>query len=529
MGIPSYFSHIIKNYPNILQKFNNANFNIDNLFLDCNSIIYDSIREIEYTGNNDEFEKKLINAVCNKIEGYIQQIKPRNTVYISFDGVAPVAKLNQQKNRRYKSWFMNNYDKSNSVPTWNSSSITPGTEFMNNLNLQVKYNFRNPKVHCVNKIIVSGSDNVGEGEHKIFEYIRSNVDVILPQKTVIYGLDADLIMLTINNLSYCENMYLFRETPDYIRSIDKSLDPNYMYVIDIPMFKNHLNLYLNNNKEPTSIEEKNKISDYIFLCFMLGNDFLPHFPALNIRTNGIDILLETYRNVLGNSNKNIINNQQQIIWKNFRILVKELANNEENNIIYEYKIRNKQEKKHFVLDDNASKFDKEMLHIPIKEREVEKYINPEDEYWEDRYYDMLFDVKINDDLRKKISLNYLQGLEWTWKYYSSGCIDWRWYYNYHYPPLLVDLVTYIPYFDTILVDEKPTNPVSEIFQLSYVLPRESLYLLPKKIESVLLKKYSELYETNYHFEWAYCRYFWECHVNFPNVNISDMQEKVLEV
>ena len=56
-------------------------------------------------------------------------------------------------------------------------------------------------------------------------------------KTVIYGLDADLIMLTINNLQHCSQMYLFRETPDFIKSIDSSLDPNYMYVIDIPEFK----------------------------------------------------------------------------------------------------------------------------------------------------------------------------------------------------------------------------------------------------------------------------------------------------
>ena len=71
MGIPSYFSYIIKNYPNILKKFQ-RNFSqkeiiFNNLFLDSNSIIYDSMREIEYKNSND-FERKLINAVCKKIE-----------------------------------------------------------------------------------------------------------------------------------------------------------------------------------------------------------------------------------------------------------------------------------------------------------------------------------------------------------------------------------------------------------------------------------------------------------------------------
>ena len=57
------------------------------------------MREIEYK-NNDDFERKLISAVCKKIEDYIQQISPNQVVYIAFDGVAPVAKLNQQKNRK---------------------------------------------------------------------------------------------------------------------------------------------------------------------------------------------------------------------------------------------------------------------------------------------------------------------------------------------------------------------------------------------------------------------------------------------
>lgn len=539
MGIPAYFSHIIKNYPNILQKFQRQ-LQVNHLYIDSNSIVYDSIRQLEYNGNDELFERKLINTVCANIETYIQQISPSHLVYIAFDGVAPVAKLNQQKNRRYKSWFMADYDKDNSSDTpsdnnskvtssssWNSTAITPGTEFMNKLNLQVQYHFRIPTNHNVKQIIVSGSNLPGEGEHKIFEYIRDNESTLKNMKTVIYGLDADLIMLTINHLHVCKEMYLFRETPDFIRSIDKSLDPNSLYVIHIPAFKNQLVFYLNNDVEPTTEVESNRIYDYIFLCFMLGNDFLPHFPALNIRRNGMDILLETYRNILGKHKQNIISDGK-IVWKNFRKIIKDLAENEEQYIQNEYKIRNKQEHRETKMDEDASKFDKELLHAPSKQREVEKYINPVDSFWESRYYDMLFDIDITDKHRKNISLNYLEGLEWTFKYYSTGCIDWRWSYKYHYPPLLKDLLKYIPYFDTEFVEPQEKNPVKEIVQLSYVLPRQSLRFLPKRTEAKLLSEFDQLYQENYEFEWAYCKYFWEGHVKFPEIKIEHLEELLLD-
>ena len=67
----------------------------------------------------------------------------------------------------------------------------------------------------------------------------------------------------------------------------------------------------------SDIESKrNRITDYIFMCFLLGNDFMPHFPALNIRTVGIDILLNVYRETLGKTNK-YLTNGNKIMWKNF--------------------------------------------------------------------------------------------------------------------------------------------------------------------------------------------------------------------
>src|SRR6056300_871118 len=104
MGIPSYFSQIIRKYAKILRNINQVNDNkeekLTHLYMDCNSIIYDSYHHIsgEYNINNKtEFEKKLIHETAKRIDAYIKYIGPTELVYVSFDGVAPLAKMDQQR------------------------------------------------------------------------------------------------------------------------------------------------------------------------------------------------------------------------------------------------------------------------------------------------------------------------------------------------------------------------------------------------------------------------------------------------
>jgi 5'-3' exonuclease len=528
MGIPSYFSYIVKNHANIIKKLSSNTILVNNLYLDCNSIIYDAVHNIDFTKLVESDVDTIIRAVCSKIDEYVNQLKPTDSIYIAFDGVAPVAKLEQQRSRRYKSLYQNNISRSiyktTSADPWNTTAITPGTLFMKKLNEKIRYTYSKPEKYNVSEILISCSDACGEGEHKLFEHIRNYPAKHGEANTIIYGLDADLIMLSINHLPISKNIYLFRETPQFIKSINAELEPNESYVMDIPELARIITLDMNNGEELTTEQQKNRIYDYIFLCFFLGNDFMPHFPSVNIRTGGVDKMLNAYKATIGGTNDNLTDGKK-IYWRNVRKLVQFLADNEEEFFKNEAKLRDRKEKipmANITPEDKFKQFDS----IPLYERSLEKYINPYKHNWQARYYKTLFNVDIDETRRKQICTNYLEGLEWTMKYYTIGCPNWRWCYNHSYPPLFCDLIHYIPYFDTEFIENDTPKPVSELVQLCYVLPKQSLQLLPDKLYGNLMKYHSSWYNTDCSFVWAYCRYFWESHVNLPHIDINELENFV---
>lgn len=500
MGIPAYFSHIIKEHRVILKEISNKSFGkTTHLFLDSNSIIYDIIRSQEYDPKNTEFENESIMEICKQIQYYISMINPSKFIMICFDGVAPVAKLKQQQTRRYKNDYLRQRFPKES-PEWNTSAITPGTEFMKNLSSTVKdYFANNPKV------LVSGSDEFGEGEHKIFEWIRKNKHNLTDAKSIVYGLDSDLIMLALLHLKYCKELYLFRETPHFIKSIDRTLNPNELYALDIPIMQERI------TRAMKTVPAKNAITDYVFISFLLGNDFIPHMPALNIRTNGIDRIFDAYNSAI--SKKGSITKNGKINWPMFKKFLEFLAKNEYTYIKYEYTIREKQEKRVARLQHTRTPEEK-WDNIPCINRAVEHYINPDDDGWQWRYYKSLLDVDTQLFSSKKICINYLEALEWTLHYYTLGCKNQRWLYNYHYAPLLEDLYRSAPSFAVDFVKEN-FNPITSQSQLAFVLPESCAHLLTKEMR----EKMKEHYERNRDasFSWAFCKYFWEGHIHLEGI------------
>jgi 5'-3' exonuclease len=563
MGIPSYFAHVLKKYPHVIKRLSELPC-INNLYLDCNGMIYDVVHQMQFHPEDQPaYEAELLQRICDSIDACIAIMRPTNSVFIAFDGVAPVAKLNQQRERRYKSWYLGEMesqrrrDHNKTVqkkkgqnegrveppkPAWNTSSITPGTKFMNALHdkLSEYYDTTNPSELNARYnlsggagIIVSSSKEPGEGEHKLFEYIREHAAEHADKNTIIYGLDADLIMLCMSHLHISRGIYLYRETPEFVKSINVSLDEKERYFMDIPEFSDAIWEAL----VPTHLEggvrgTHGSPLDYIFMCFMLGNDFMPHFPALNIRTTGIATLMEAYRATIG-AGETIIQSpspgEYTIHWPNYKKLIAHLAAQELTLIRKEHATRDRQAR-HMRDSDKDDDVMHDVLMLPMTQRDVERGIDPFSAGWEHRYYAALCDVhEPTDQAIASLCRNYLEGMEWTFRYYTRGCVDWKWTYANHYPPLLADLVHHVPERECSFLSVKPKQPIRDVVQLCYVLPRASHALLPPSVGRALMRgkiasKYTD--DGSHNFKWAYCRYFWECHTDLPALDLHELEELV---
>ena len=272
------------------------------------------------------------------------------------------------------------------------------------------------------------------------------------ENCLIYGLDADLIMLSLLNKN-ADNIVLIRDNSFHKNEKQQSID-----YLEIKTLKSYIIKDLVQNIPGANPERL--LVDYIVLCFMLGNDFLDHLPNLSINTGGIDTVVKAYRNAWKN---------EHLLTENYKINFVLLKD-----IFYQLKNHESFYFKKFRLNTLA------LDEIPVLEQIIESgnvifykqdYIKFLEEDYKKRYH-----LYYSLDNLDEICFNYIEGLQWTIEYYKGHLHrNWNWCFNFHAVPFASDLFEYLrthPHLTEINIYK--TCPFSCTKQLLMVLPKKSL-------------------------------------------------------
>ncbi|KAK2738338.1 5'-3' exoribonuclease 2 [Myotisia sp. PD_48] len=373
MGVPALFRWLSTKYPKIISavveeqpqeiegvevpvdttKPNPNGEEMDNLYLDMNGIVHPCTHPEGKPAPANEGEMML--EIFKYTDRVVNMVRPRKLLMIAVDGVAPRAKMNQQRSRRFRSAldakeadakreeFVKLLRKQNRgkedegvaeeviIKTWDSNVITPGTPFMDilasALRYWIAYKLNTDPAWEKLKIIISDATVPGEGEHKIMEFIRSqrSCDEHDPNtRHVIYGLDADLIMLGLAthepHFRVLREDVFFQETKGRSCHIcgqlghiaeactgkakekqgefdekQKGTTLKPFIWLHVSILREYLAVEMHVPQQPFPFDLERALDDWVFMCFFVGNDFLPHLPSLDIRDNGIDTLIAIWR------------------------------------------------------------------------------------------------------------------------------------------------------------------------------------------------------------------------------------------
>jgi 5'-3' exonuclease len=504
MGIKYFFKWFKESFPKaVLQSEQfGVNNNPNMLLLDLNGMIHMSCQKVYkygvfesksllrrsppvFSGEKDDL---VFYDVLKNISSLIEMVNPTEVV-LCIDGVAPISKQIQQRQRRFMS--------KKTSGGFDSNCISPGTDFLyrlsNFLRTQLKISLEK---HWLNISNIYFMDSLvpGEGEHKLFDFLRTHKQRV--QETnfnvFIVGNDADLIMLSL----LVSTLFL-QDTPLYIVREDISSRNKYI-TLHINVFKRCI-LSL----APTRLAEL-VICDFVILCFLVGNDFIPSIPLFNIFDGGLDLILRYYftnseGHITSKTSREVIIINVRAMGTYFRHMLEYIC----PQAVQHYKTRD-YGFCNTLLDDTLDTTND--LKIYLKAYSAKHKIG------------------------KKLVKAYFREIEWIFNYYAYGAstVDWSVYYPSQFAPTCLDLLEWVENVEessgSYLGGIRNRIPIEPFFQLLCILPPHSSQLLPDPLDKVLLRDMKTFHPVEIKMDYEGKLNEWEGIPMLPALNYAVLAE-----
>jgi len=577
MGVPKFYRWVSERYPLINQQIgSDVQFlaAIDNMYLDMNGIIHTCTHPNDEDVSAKLSLKDMVLGMFSYIDRMVHIVRPQKVLMLAVDGCAPRAKMNQQRSRRFASAKERREAIERAVKAgelseeevkekFDSNCITPGTEFMEAVSRHFQYFIRmkikeDPLWRKL-KIIYSGHDVPGEGEHKILEYIRhTRMQPGYDPNTrhCLCGLDADLIMLGL--ASHEPHFVLLREEVDFTggrggkiggsqstKEVKKQVQQDRWELLHISALRQYLDLEYSSLDLPFEYNLERVIDDWVLLIMLMGNDFLPHLPSLAIAEGGLDDLIHQYKTVLPTLGGYITDDAKVHFERLEKVL--DILSLKEEEVFMERKKRFERDSRRDraekqrqtrirvlmeadgeIDDDDDEEEVQQVFSAPFKEYAREQGIVTSSSTFKEKYYGEKFGVSLeNEEVLNRLIQEYVRGIKWCFEYYYQGVPSWTWFFPFHYAPLASDLKN-LDAIETPLSMGRPFKPFT---QLLSCLPADSAQFLPKCYRELMTLSTSplrEFYPNTFNVDMEGKRNAWEGVNLLPFIDEKRLQAAVEE-
>jgi 5'-3' exonuclease len=514
MGIPSYYKKLCDRIPGLLSKQRGGK-RPSHLWVDFNCMVYHCLRRpgarpFAGEATRVEWENHLIQDVCKYLKKIVGLVNPSEQVFVGVDGVVPMAKMRQQRLRRFKSHWTAAEEvrigKSEAgKERWDTNAITPGTAFMERLGEALR-ECRSEGV----KWVVSAADEPGEGEHKAMRGLRA---CSMRESHVIYGLDADLILLSL--LQPIQEMWLFREAVECgeVQYTDNQEEYRYFSIHKL---------------RDTMVGSKGEgyILDYCMAMSLVGNDFLPHGLSLKLKDGGHDMLLRMLEDVRRVHGCLIgTDGDGRAVWKKeaLKDCILWCARREEDLVrahcAQKIGQRNQHARGSTALELAIDEWNKTPLRMCEEMALVKSFGRGEDgkttavllDSWKQIYRERWLGASSTE----RICEEYFRGLDWILQYYTGNSVDSEWCFPWFLPPLYSDLLVYIQSRTLPLAKLNSGHELKPQEQLALVLPLASWWLIRDARLRRLPRLAPQLWPSSFELFTAGHKQIWECEAQIP--------------